>query len=110
MPWAKVDSKRIPQAVARAQTSSPTPWVLQALQQAGVAIEGLRSKSRDEFAAPKAPQMDLIITVCDHAKGEACPIWPGHPATAHWGYTAPSEGDASLKPSSKPSGRPCTCT
>jgi protein-tyrosine-phosphatase len=73
----------------------PNPLGLQVLQQAGVSTEGLRSKSWDEFAAPGAPQMDLIITVCDNAAGEVCPIWPGHPATAHWGYADPSAGDAS---------------
>jgi arsenate reductase len=72
----------------------PNPLGLQVLQQAGVSTEGLRSKSWDEFAAPGAPQMDLIITVCDNAAGEVCPIWPGHPATAHWGYADPSAGDA----------------
>jgi len=70
------------------------PLGLQVLRNAGIATEGLRSKSWDEFAAPGAPQMDLIITVCDNAAGEVCPIWPGHPATAHWGYADPSEGDA----------------
>jgi arsenate reductase len=69
----------------------PNPLALMALQQAGIATEGLRSKSWDEFAAPGAPQMDLIITVCDNAAGEVCPIWPGHPATAHWGYPDPSD-------------------
>jgi arsenate reductase (thioredoxin) len=73
----------------------PNPLGLQVLQQAGVSTEGLRSKSWDEFAAPGAPHMDLIITVCDNAAGEVCPIWPGHPATAHWGYADPSAGDAS---------------
>jgi arsenate reductase len=72
----------------------PNPLGLQVLQQAGVSTKGLRSKSWDEFAAPGAPQMDLIITVCDNAAGEVCPIWPGHPATAHWGYADPSAGDA----------------
>jgi protein-tyrosine-phosphatase len=67
---------------------------LQVLQRAGVSVEGLRSKSWDEFAVADAPKMDLIITVCDNAAGEVCPIWPGHPATAHWGYPDPSEGDA----------------
>ncbi|GDY37524.1 MULTISPECIES: arsenate reductase ArsC [unclassified Acidovorax] len=71
----------------------PNPLGLQVLQNAGISIEGLRSKSWDEFATPDAPQMDLIITVCDNAAGEVCPIWPGHPATAHWGYADPSEGD-----------------
>ena len=72
----------------------PNPLGLQVLQQAGIATEGLRSKSWDEFAAPGAPHMDLIITVCDNAAGEVCPIWPGHPATAHWAYADPSAGDA----------------
>ncbi|MDD0814050.1 arsenate reductase ArsC [Curvibacter sp. HBC28] len=73
----------------------PNPLGLQVLQKAGVPTEGLRSKSWDEFAVPGAPHMDLIITVCDNAAGEVCPVWPGHPATAHWGYADPSEGDAS---------------
>ena len=73
----------------------PNPLSLQVLQRAGVSVQGLRSKSWDEVAAPQAPQMDLIITVCDNAAGEVCPIWPGHPATAHWGYADPSQGDAS---------------
>ena len=72
----------------------PHPLGLQVLQKAGISTEGLRSKSWDEFAAPGAPTMDLIITVCDNAAGEVCPIWPGHPATAHWGFADPSEGDA----------------
>ena len=71
----------------------PNPLGLQVLQNAGIATDGLRSKSWDEFAAPGAPQMDLIITVCDNAAGEVCPFWPGHPATAHWGYADPSDGD-----------------
>ncbi len=71
----------------------PNPLGLQVLQAAGISIEDLRSKSWDEFAAPGAPRMDLIVTVCDNAAGEVCPIWPGHPATAHWGYADPSEGE-----------------
>jgi len=67
------------------------------LQKAGIATEGLTSKSWDVFALPEAPHMDLVITVCDNAAGEVCPYWPGQPATAHWGYADPSEavgGDA----------------
>ena len=69
----------------------PNPLALAVLEEAGYSAAGLRSKGWDEFAAPGAPQMDLIVTVCDNAAGEVCPIWPGHPATAHWGYADPSE-------------------
>ena len=69
----------------------PNPLGLKALQAAGISTDGLYSKSWDEFAGADAPQMDLIITVCDNAAGEVCPVWPGHPATAHWGYADPSE-------------------
>jgi arsenate reductase (thioredoxin) len=78
----------------------PHPFALEALQNAGISTEGLRSKNWDEFAEPDAPQMDLVITVCDNAAGEVCPIWPGHPATAHWSYADPSEtpgGEASQR-------------
>jgi arsenate reductase (thioredoxin) len=77
------------------ENQKPNPLGLQVLQKAGISIEGLRSKSWDEFATPDAPKMDLIITVCNNAAGEVCPIWPGHPATAHWGYPDPSEGNGS---------------
>jgi protein-tyrosine-phosphatase len=73
------------------ENQRPNPLALQVLEQVGVPTAGLRSKNWDEFAAPGAPKMDLIITVCDNAAGETCPIWPGHPATAHWGYADPSD-------------------
>jgi protein-tyrosine-phosphatase len=77
------------------ENQRPNPIGLQTLQAAGISTTDLRSKSWDEFALPDAPQMDLIITVCDNAAGEVCPYWPGKPATAHWGYSDPSEGDGS---------------
>lgn len=70
----------------------PHPMGLQVLQAAGIPIEGLHSKSWDVFAARDAPVMDLIITVCGNAADEVCPVWPGHPCTAHWGYPDPSSG------------------
>jgi arsenate reductase len=73
------------------ENQQPNPLALQVLREAGISTDGLRSKSWDEFAVPGASQMDLIVTVCDNAAGEACPIWPGHPATAHWGYADPSD-------------------
>ena len=73
----------------------PNPLALQVLQNVGIATEGLHSKSWDVFAGPDAPQMNLIITVCDNAAGEVCPVWPGHPATAHWGYADPSDVEGS---------------
>lgn len=79
------------------ENQQPNPLGLQVLRTAGISTEGLRSKSWDEFAGTDAPQMDLIITVCDNAAGEVCPIWPGHPATAHWGYADPSEAQGSVE-------------
>ena len=74
---------------------SVNPGALEWLQQQGYSSAGLRSKSWDEFAAPGAPEFDFIFTVCDSAAGEACPLWPGKPATAHWGIPDPAhvEGD-----------------
>jgi len=68
---------------------------LRLLQEAGLRTEGLRSKSWDEFAAPGAPVMDFVFTVCDQAAGEVCPVWPGHPVTAHWGIPDPAAADGS---------------
>ena len=72
---------------------SPNPMAIQTIEKAGISTAGLSSKSWDVFAIPDAPQMDLVITVCDNAAGEVCPYWPGQPATAHWGYADPSEGN-----------------
>ncbi len=66
------------------------PFAIEQVMKAGYPIDKLRSKSWDEFAAPDAPRMDFIITVCDNAAGEVCPYWPGHPATAHWGFEDPA--------------------
>lgn len=66
------------------------PMSLEVLAAAGIAATGLRSKAWDEFALPDAPPMDFILTVCDSAAGEACPIWPGRPASAHWGIEDPA--------------------
>lgn len=66
------------------------PGAIELLQEKGFGIDGLRSKSWDEYAAPGAPEIDFIFTVCDNAAGEACPIWPGQPATAHWGIPDPA--------------------
>ena len=73
------------------ENQRPNPLGLEVLKAAGIATEGLRSKSWDEFAMPDTPVMDLVVTVCDNAAGEVCPFWPGHPATAHWSYADPSE-------------------
>lgn len=66
------------------------PASLALLERLGFATDGYRSKSWDEFAAPGAPALDFIFTVCDGAAGETCPVWPGHPMTAHWGIEDPA--------------------
>lgn len=66
------------------------PVALETLARHGVPSEGARSKSWDEFATPDAPGIDFIVTVCDNAAHETCPVWPGHPATAHWGIPDPA--------------------
>ncbi len=66
------------------------PFALEVLGAHGLPTAGLRSKSWDEFAAPGAPPLDLVVTVCDGAAGEVCPVWPGGPAAAHWGLPDPA--------------------
>src|SRR5690242_17587746 len=70
--------------------SAPNPYALDLLQRNHIATDDLRSKSWDEFAAPGAPELDFVFTVCDQAAGEVCPIWPGQPMTAHWGVPDPA--------------------
>jgi protein-tyrosine-phosphatase len=73
------------------------PQAFKLLQSLNYPLEGLRSKSWDEFAAPGAPHFDFIVTVCDNAAGEVCPVWPGRPVRSHWGIPDPAavQGSAS---------------
>lgn len=70
---------------------SPKPLALQVLEAEGIPTAGLHSKTWDVFAADGAPVMDMVITVCDDAAGEVCPVWPGQPVIAHWGIEDPSQ-------------------
>lgn len=71
------------------------PLALATLSAFSLPTDGYRSKSWDEFAEPGAPKMDFIITVCDNAAGEVCPVWPGQPMTAHWGIPDPAADEGS---------------
>lgn len=75
--------------------SQPHPMALEVLAERGYDTSHLRSKNWDEFAEEGAPSLDFIFTVCDNAAGEACPIWPGRPITAHWGVEDPAAFDGS---------------
>ncbi len=67
------------------------PFAIEMIQDMGYDTSKLRSKNWDEFALPDAPKMEFIITLCDIAAGEICPVWPGNPATAHWGFPDPAQ-------------------
>ena len=88
-----------PRFVAHSAGSQPKgtvhPMTLAALAESKLPTEGYRSKSWEEFAGPGAPALDFVITVCNDAAGEVCPVWPGQPTTAHWGVPDPAavEGD-----------------
>lgn len=90
-------AKRQGHFVAHSAGSHPAgqvnPMTLQLLRENRLPIDGLRSKSWDEFAQPAAPKLDYVFTVCDDAAGEMCPIWPGQPVTAHWGVEDPAAAD-----------------
>jgi arsenate reductase (thioredoxin) len=89
--WAqrlKVDVRA--HSAGSAPSGRTHPLALKVLADASVATQDLRSKSWDEFTAPGAPQMRAVITVCDNAANETCPLWPGSPVRVHWGYPDPS--------------------
>ena len=75
------------------------PLTIRELQRNGLSTDGLRSKDMAEFEGEDAPQMDFVFTVCDQAAAEVCPVWPGHPMTAHWGVEDPAaaDGDERMK-------------
>lgn len=77
------------------ENQQPNPLALRTLERNNIPTEGLFSKSWDAFAHEHSPRMDIVITVCDSAAEEACPVWPEHPATAHWGYPDPSRVEGS---------------
>jgi arsenate reductase (thioredoxin) len=89
--WAKKLGKDVrAYSAGSAPSGRIHPFALEALTKAGIDTDGYRSKSWQEFAQPGAPEMRLVITVCDSAAAEQCPHWPGSPVKVHWGYADPS--------------------
>jgi len=89
--WAKALGKDVrAYSAGSAPSGRLNPLALEALRNAGIDSTGYRSKSWDEFTGPEAPQMRIVITVCDSAANETCPYWPGSPVKMHWGYPDPS--------------------
>ena len=89
--WAqKLDKDVRAYSAGSAPSGRLNPFALEALTNAGIDTTGYRSKSWDEFVADGAPQMRIVITVCDSAAAETCPYWPGSPVKVHWGYADPS--------------------
>lgn len=85
--------------------ATPNPFALETLRRMRFPTDGLRSKDWAEFAEPTAPVMDFVLTVCDNAAGEVCPVWPGQPITAHWGVEDPSQFQGTDEQKSREFGR-----
>ena len=89
--WAKRLNKDVhAYSAGSAPSGRVNPFAIEVLNQAGIDTSTCRSKSWDEFTGPEAPQMRIVITVCDNAAAETCPYWPGSPVKVHWGYPDPS--------------------
>lgn len=89
--WARMLGKDVrAYSAGSAPSGRLNPFALEALTNAGMDVTGYRSKSWDEFVADGAPEMRVVITVCDSAAAEQCPYWPGSPVKVHWGYADPS--------------------
>jgi arsenate reductase (thioredoxin) len=97
--WAKTLSKDVrAYSAGSAPSGRINPHALEALGNAGIDTTGCRSKSWDEFVGEGAPEMRIVITVCDSAAAEQCPYWPGSPVKVHWGYADPSNAGEADKP------------